>query len=103
MPTRALGSAMGRRPLEPNGRSVSTGALGMRKLVFTFIGALALAAASRPAAAADIPVYGYGGPPSIVIFTWTGFYFGAHAGGGWGSKDIDALDPKSTRLDSSHP
>ena len=23
-------------------------------------------------------------PPAYVIFTWTGFYFGAHAGGGWG-------------------
>jgi outer membrane immunogenic protein len=63
----------------------------MRKLVFAIIGALALAAASRPAAAADIPPYGYGGPPSIVIFTWTGFYFGVHGGGGWGSKDIAAL------------
>jgi outer membrane immunogenic protein len=62
----------------------------MRKLVFAIIGAIALAATSRPAAAADIPVYGYGARQSIVIFTWTGFYLGAHAGGGWGTKNIDA-------------
>jgi outer membrane immunogenic protein len=62
----------------------------MRKLVFAIIGAIALAATSRPAAAADIPVYGYGARQSIVIFTWTAFYLGAHAGGGWGTKNIDA-------------
>lgn len=62
----------------------------MRKLITASIGMVALAAALRPAAAADLGPY-YGGPPTVVIFTWTGFYFGAHVGGAWGHKDVTAL------------
>ena len=28
-------------------------------------------------------------PPTVVIFTWTGFYFGGHGGGGWGHTDVN--------------
>jgi outer membrane immunogenic protein len=59
----------------------------MKKLSFASIGILALAAALRPAAAADLQPY-YGAPPPVIIFSWTGFYFGAHVGGGWASKDF---------------
>jgi outer membrane immunogenic protein len=64
----------------------------MKKLTFASIGVMALAAALQPAAAADTEMlYGpppvlYAPPPAVVIFTWTGFYFGAHGGGGWGRK-----------------
>src|SRR6185436_12806005 len=50
------------------------------------ISMVALAAALQPAAAADLPV-AYRAPQNYVIFTWTGFYFGAHGGGAWGRKD----------------
>jgi len=63
----------------------------MKKLTFASVGLIAVAAALRTAAAADADVYG---PPpvvyppvTVVIFTWTGFYFGGHVGGGWGSKN----------------
>jgi outer membrane immunogenic protein len=58
----------------------------MRKFILAGISMVALAAALQPAAAADLPV-AYRAPQSYVIFTWTGFYFGAHGGGGWGQKD----------------
>jgi outer membrane immunogenic protein len=58
----------------------------MKKLILAGISMAALAAALQPASAADLPV-AYRAPQSYVIFTWTGFYFGAHGGGAWGSKD----------------
>ncbi len=57
----------------------------MRKLFSA--GVIALFAAMRPAAAADIPVPAYQPQPAIVLFSWTGFYIGAHGGGGWGRKE----------------
>jgi outer membrane immunogenic protein len=65
----------------------------MKRLTVASILVMALAAALQPATAADTGVpYGrppavYAPPPAVVIFTWTGFYFGAHAGGGWGHTD----------------
>ena len=56
---------------------------------------MALAAALQPAGAADTDVlYGrppvvYAPQPAVVIFTWTGFYFGVHGGGGWGHTDVN--------------
>jgi outer membrane immunogenic protein len=65
----------------------------MKRLSAASIGMIVLAAALQPAAAADTDVvYGrppvvYAPPPAVVIFSWTGFYFGAHGGGGWGHTD----------------
>src|SRR5947208_11984407 len=55
----------------------------MKKLSVASVGLMALAL--QPAAAAEVP-YGpppvmYAPAPAVVIFTWTGFYFGAHGGG----------------------
>jgi len=63
----------------------------MKRLTVAGIGMAALAAALQPAAAADTTLYGpppvvYAPPPAVVIFTWTGFYLGAHGGGGWAQK-----------------
>ena len=63
----------------------------MKKLTFASVGLIAVAAALRTAAAADADVYGpppvvYGPPVTVVLFTWTGFYFGGHVGGAWGHK-----------------
>jgi outer membrane immunogenic protein len=68
------------------------GDLAMRKLIVASIGLL-MQAALQPAAAADVAPAPYYSPyyrPAVVIFTWTGFYFGAHGGGGWASKDASA-------------
>jgi outer membrane immunogenic protein len=62
----------------------------MRKLISAGIGLAALTVGLRPAAGADIMPYG-GPPPTVIIFTWTGFYFGAHVGGAWGQKEITSL------------
>jgi len=62
----------------------------MKRLTVASIGVIALAAALRPAAAADYgpPPVVYAPPaPAVVYFTWTGFYLGAHAGGGFGRKN----------------
>ena len=58
----------------------------MKRHILAGISMVALAAALQPAAAADLPV-AYRAPQNYVIFTWTGFYFGAHGGGGWGTKE----------------
>ena len=58
----------------------------MKRHILAGISMVALAAALQPAAAADLPV-AYRAPQNYVIFTWTGFYFGAHGGGAWGRKD----------------
>jgi outer membrane immunogenic protein len=63
----------------------------MKRFLFAGLGALACIAALRPAAAADIPVTPLPYRPAAVIFNWTGFYLGAHAGGGWARKDETAL------------
>jgi outer membrane immunogenic protein len=80
----------------------------MRKLFS--IGVLALFAAARPATAADIPVPAYQPAPAIVLFSWSGFYIGAHGGGGWGRKETTAapyafglalITPAPTTIDVS--
>lgn len=47
-----------------------------------------LAALADLAAAADLPIKApvYKAPPVVAVYNWTGFYIGAHAGGGWGRK-----------------
>jgi outer membrane immunogenic protein len=86
----------------------------MKRLAVASIGVIALAAALKPAAAADTEVpYGpppvvYAPAPAVVYFTWTGFYFGAHVGGGWGRKNetgapypffIDTITPAPVGVD----
>ena len=61
----------------------------MRKWFVAGIGILALAAGARTAAAADLPgvAPAYRPAQTMVLFSWSGFYVGAHVGGGWGHKD----------------
>jgi outer membrane immunogenic protein len=88
----------------------------MKKLSVASVGLMALAAALQPAAAAETEVpYGpppvvYAPAPAVVIFTWTGFYFGAHGGGGWAHKTEtgtpynfrgDTITPAQFSLDAS--
>jgi len=88
----------------------------MKKLILGSVGVIALAAALKPAGAADADLlYGpppvvYAPAPAVVIFTWTGFYFGAHGGGGWSHKTEtgtpfpffgDTLTPAQFSVDAS--
>jgi outer membrane immunogenic protein len=62
----------------------------MKKLLLASVG-IAVLALSGAASAADLsraPVY-KAAAPAEAIFSWTGFYIGAHVGYGWGSKDWD--------------
>ena len=53
----------------------------MKTLILAGVSLLAIAAA-RPATAADVPVPVFKAVP-VVPFTWTGCYFGGHAGALW--------------------
>ena len=77
---------------------------GCRMKKLAGVAVMALAAALQPAAAADTDVL-HGCPPdvyapqsAVVIFTWTGFYFGVHGGGGWerGTRTVLLTASRST-------
>src|SRR6185437_6382077 len=53
-------------------------------------GAFALLTSLADAAELPVPEF-YQARPAVVIFRWTGFYGGAHAGWGGGSKDMGAI------------
>ncbi len=56
----------------------------MKKILMAGIAAVFMA--SAPALAADAPRPYYKAPPAYApMFNWTGFYFGGHVGGQWGS------------------
>jgi outer membrane immunogenic protein len=56
----------------------------MKKFLLTTT-ALTAFAAVGPAMSADLPVKAP--PPPVAVFSWTGFYVGANAGGAWGHSD----------------
>jgi outer membrane immunogenic protein len=47
--------------------------------------ATAIALASAPAFAADLPMKA--APMPVAVWSWTGFYIGAHVGAGWGETE----------------
>jgi outer membrane immunogenic protein len=51
--------------------------------------ALGLTGVVTSAVAADLPVRP--APPPAPIFSWTGFYFGPHIGGGWANGDAQSV------------
>jgi len=53
------------------------------------LGFLALAAASVPASAADLPrgSMPYKAPAYVPAYNWSGFYLGINGGGGWGDSE----------------
>ena len=57
------------------------------RLIVGALAALPMLAASLSAQAADMPLY-KAPPPAPVPFSWTGFYIGAHVGGGLGHQGI---------------
>src|ERR1044071_7531521 len=61
----------------------------MKKILFAAVAAIALTSA-MPAAAADMGArYNYNKAPAYAapIWTWTGFYLGAHLGGAFGGSN----------------
>src|SRR4051812_13214177 len=61
----------------------------MSKLRLGFMAATALVAVTSVASAADMPVRPIykAPPPPPPAFSWTGFYIGAIAGGGWSTTE----------------
>src|SRR5262245_50010759 len=58
---------------------------GMR---FGLLAVAGLLAFTSLASAADMPVKAPPPPPPPApVFSWTGFYIGGHAGGGWGTAE----------------
>jgi outer membrane immunogenic protein len=70
----------------------------MKKLSLASLAGLALLTTAS-ANAADIGP-AYKAPPPVVAapvpWTWTGFYIGAHIGGGWGTKEWTAVPGEVT-------
>lgn len=74
----------------------------MKKILFAAVTAAALTAA-LPATAADLGARGYNSAPAYAapIYTWTGFYVGAHLGGAFAASNSFnglALSDYSARL-----
>ena len=61
--------------------------------------AIGMAVSISAAQAADLPIYKM--PPPLPIDPWTGFYFGANGGYGWGSKTfLDNFPTPDLALDA---
>jgi outer membrane immunogenic protein len=60
----------------------------MKRLVLAIASASLLSCGL--ANAADMPVKARPLPPPVPVFSWTGFYFGAHVGGAWGTTESAA-------------
>jgi len=69
----------------------------MRKFLLASSAIAALMVAA-PAGAADMPVKARPLPPPAPVFTWTGFYIGAHVGGAWGTTE-STLNSVSVNFD----
>jgi outer membrane immunogenic protein len=55
----------------------------MRTIILTAIAACAALATNSATRAADMPVKAPVPAPAVAVYSWTGFYIGAHVGGGW--------------------
>jgi outer membrane immunogenic protein len=62
----------------------------LRRSIGSALAALPMLAASLSAQAADMPLKSP--PPAAPMFSWTGFYIGAHVGSGWGTREFDYND-----------
>ena len=58
----------------------------MKKLLLGAVALVALGLGGTPVKAADMPVYRKAEP--LPVWTWAGVYFGAHAGGAWGTVEL---------------
>ena len=56
---------------------------------------------ATPALAADLGPAPVEPMAPMPVYSWTGFYVGAHAGYGWGDSDFDLVFPTNTTLNTS--
>ena len=63
----------------------------MKKTSIALLAAASLLAITQVASAADMsrPVY-KAPPPAAPVWSWTGFYIGAHLGGSWSDETVTA-------------
>lgn len=69
----------------------------MHRLLAASIGTVCTIALTQIASAADLPVKAPAAPIAVPN-NWSGFYVGAHIGGGWGNRDVNfsPIDPLIT-------
>jgi outer membrane immunogenic protein len=73
----------------------------MRRFRFAALAAVAVFGFASFASAADLPTKAPpNSPPPPLAYSWTGLYFGANIGGGWGNRHVDFSpnDPLATAL-----
>jgi outer membrane immunogenic protein len=62
----------------------------MRRQIAAALLSGSLLGLASAASAADLPVKARPLPPPVPVFSWTGFYVGAHLGGAWGTAEATA-------------
>jgi outer membrane immunogenic protein len=66
----------------------------MRRIAFALLASTSLLGLASVAEAADLMVRKVAPPPPPPpVYSWTGFYIGAHIGAGWSRKDFHTPDP----------
>lgn len=61
----------------------------MRRFQCALLAAVAIFGFASVASAADMPMKAVPAPVAAPVYNWTGCYIGAHAGYGWGRKDMN--------------
>ena len=81
---------------------LNSGGINMKKLLVAGFAAAAFCGA--PAFAADLPTKGpvYKGAAVAPMFNWSGFYVGAHVGGGWSDLDWTLVQPAAPAGEPLH-
>src|SRR5438270_6899005 len=59
----------------------------MRKIAMTMLAGTILGFGVQASSAADLPMKAAPYAAPVAAFSWTGWYFGAHAGAGWGTSE----------------
>src|SRR5712671_5801160 len=72
--------------------SLNLGEKSMKKTFAATVAAAALLASTAAGFAADLPVKARPYAAPAPIWTWTGFYIGAHVGAGWGTTESTLTD-----------
>ncbi len=64
----------------------------MRRLALALLAGTSLLGLASAASAADLAVRKAPPPPPPPVWSWSGFYIGAHVGGAWGTVETDLID-----------
>jgi len=74
--------------------------MSIKKILLATTAALCFATAASAADLGARPIY-KAPPPAAPLWSWTGFYIGAHIGGAWSSSDVTDVFGGAGTIDSS--